>query len=90
MEEEEVGEYEDLRNNFQDRFIWLRLSLSTLNSGQSIIRVSGAGVAMLLAAIATARGNLTPGDFVLVNAYVLQLFQPLLVCPSFSFSSHIQ
>jgi len=80
MEAEEVSAYERLQRIYQDKYIWFRITLNSLNCGQSAIQTTGLGVAMLLAAIATARGQLTPGDFVLVASYVQQLFQPLFVC----------
>ena len=54
-----------------------RLSLSSLNTGQSLI-VAGALTAMMwLAAQDVAVGRMKVGDFVAVNAYMVQLFVPL-------------
>jgi len=54
-----------------------RLSLFALNGGQALI-VSVAMAAMLiLAAANVTRGEMTLGDFVLVNAFMMQLFMPL-------------
>lgn len=79
MEDEEAAAYEELQKKFQDQYIWFRVTLNSLNFGQSFIQSTGLGAAMLFAAVAASKGQLTPGDFVLVNAYVLQLFQPLFV-----------
>lgn len=79
MEEEESATYARLQKAYQDLYIWFRLTLNSLNFGQTFIQMLGLGSAMILAAIATAHGTLTPGDFVLVNTYVTQLFQPLFV-----------
>ncbi len=54
-----------------------RLSLFALNGGQALI-VSGSMTLMLaLAAGGVASGSMTLGDFVLVNAFMMQLFIPL-------------
>lgn len=37
----------------------------------------GVYVAMLLGAVGTASGHMTTGDFVMINAYILQLYGPL-------------
>lgn len=79
MEAEESANYEELQKKFQDEYIWFRVTLNSLNFGQSIIQTVGLGAAMIFAAKAASQGQLTPGDFVLVNSYVLQLFQPLFV-----------
>lgn len=79
MEEEESSLYARLQQAYQDAYIWFRMTLNSLNFGQSTIQALGLGSAMIFAAIATAQGKLTPGDFVLVNTYVSQLFQPLFV-----------
>ena len=54
-----------------------RLSLFALNGGQAFI-IAGAMTSMMaLAAINVAKGNMTIGDFVLVNAFTMQIFMPL-------------
>jgi ATP-binding cassette subfamily B protein len=54
-----------------------RLSLFALNGGQALI-VSGSMTAMLgLAAYQVSHGLITLGDFVLINAFMMQLFLPL-------------
>ncbi|QFU21517.1 ABC transporter ATP-binding protein/permease [Shewanella eurypsychrophilus] len=54
-----------------------RLSLFALNAGQALI-ISVAMTAMLaLAAYHVVAGTMTIGDFVLVNAFMMQLFIPL-------------
>lgn len=77
MEAEETAAYEQLQKTFQDKYIFFRLTLNSLNFGQQLIQTTGLGTAMVFAAIAAANGKLTPGDFVLINSYVIQLFQPL-------------
>jgi ATP-binding cassette subfamily B protein len=52
-------------------------ALSALHVGQSAIIAAGVSVVMLLAGEQTLRGELTVGDLVLVNAYVIQICLPL-------------
>ncbi|AWF80419.1 metal ABC transporter permease [Microbulbifer sp. A4B17] len=54
-----------------------RLSLFGLNSGQALIIASAMCAAMVLAAVGVTKGNMTIGDFVLVNAFMMQIFIPL-------------
>lgn len=54
-----------------------RLSLAALNSGQGFIIAASVTIMMVMAAQGVAEGSLTLGDFVMVNAYMLQLFVPL-------------
>jgi ATP-binding cassette subfamily B protein len=52
-------------------------SLSLLNIGQAFIIAVGLVIVMWMAGNGVAQGRMTLGDFVLVNAYLLQLYQPL-------------
>ncbi len=54
-----------------------RLTLFTLNAGQSLIIATGVTAAMTLAAFRVASGDMTIGDFVLTNALMMQIFVPL-------------
>ncbi|MFA0813572.1 ABCB family ABC transporter ATP-binding protein/permease [Microbulbifer epialgicus] len=54
-----------------------RISLFSLNTGQALIIASGMCAAMVLAAVGVAKGQMTIGDFVLVNAFMMQIFIPL-------------
>ncbi|WP_444942423.1 ABCB family ABC transporter ATP-binding protein/permease [Microbulbifer sp. ZKSA004] len=54
-----------------------RLSLLGLNSGQALIIASAMCAAMVLAAVGVTKGTMTIGDFVLVNAFMMQIFIPL-------------
>ena len=53
------------------------LSLSFLNAGQGLIIAVGLTVLMILAASGVKQGELTIGDFVMVNAFLIQLYIPL-------------
>ncbi len=54
-----------------------QVSLNMLNLGQAAIIAVGLAAIMLLAANGVARGTMTVGKFVLVNTYMMQLYQPL-------------
>ena len=54
-----------------------KVSLSLLNVGQGSIIGVGLIALMLMAGNGVVKGTMTIGDFVLVNAYLVQLFMPL-------------
>ena len=54
-----------------------RLSLFALNGGQALIIAVSMTAAMLLAAHHTLSGAMSLGDFVLINAFMMQIFMPL-------------
>ncbi|MGH7104758.1 MAG: ATP-binding cassette domain-containing protein, partial [Acetobacteraceae bacterium] len=54
-----------------------QVTLNMLNAGQAVIIAVGLAVVMLLAAEGVRAGTMTVGKFVLVNTYLLQLYQPL-------------
>ncbi|GGE63650.1 ABC transporter [Streptosporangium jomthongense] len=54
-----------------------RLSLAALNSGQALIIGLAMITIMALAVREVASGEITLGDFTMINAYLLQLFIPL-------------
>ena len=54
-----------------------RLSLFALNGGQALIIALSMTAAMLLAAHHTLSGAMSLGDFVLINAFMMQIFMPL-------------
>ena len=53
------------------------VSLAVLNAGQAVIFSIGLTVIMVMSALAIRAGNGTVGDFVLVNALMIQLYMPL-------------
>jgi len=54
-----------------------RLTLFALNGGQAMIIAAAMTAMLALAALEVSKGNLTLGDFVLINAFMMQLFMPL-------------
>ncbi|MDX1587613.1 MAG: ABC transporter ATP-binding protein/permease [Oleiphilaceae bacterium] len=54
-----------------------RLSLATLNSGQSLIISLTMILIMAMAVRGVAAGDLSLGDFTMINAFMIQMFVPL-------------
>jgi len=54
-----------------------RLTLFGLNGGQSFIIAAAATASMILAAFDVSNHRMTIGDFVLINALMMQIFMPL-------------
>ncbi|MCG9711552.1 ABC transporter ATP-binding protein/permease [Shewanella insulae] len=54
-----------------------RLSLFALNAGQALIISLAMTLMLALAATRVSQGAMTIGDFVLINAFMMQLFMPL-------------
>ncbi len=54
-----------------------QVTLNLLNLGQALIISAGLAAVMLLAADGVHAGSMTVGKFVLVNTYLMQLYQPL-------------
>lgn len=79
MENEEASLYGQYAVELRHQSIRTQASLSILNFGQSFIQRIGLLCTMLLAARGIVYGGLTAGDFVLINTYVGQIFQPLFV-----------
>ena len=53
------------------------LSLSLLNAGQGLILAIGLTIMLVMAATGVADGSVSMGDFVMVNAFLIQLYVPL-------------
>ncbi|GAA0364244.1 ABC transporter ATP-binding protein/permease [Bowmanella denitrificans] len=54
-----------------------RLSLFVLNGGQALVIATAMTTMMWLAASQVAKGHMSIGDFVLINAFTMQIFMPL-------------
>lgn len=62
---------------WEDNAVISQASMSALNFGQATIIAVGVTLIMFFAAGEVRSGNMSIGDFVLVNAFLLQLFIPL-------------
>ncbi|HEY3858006.1 MAG TPA: ABC transporter ATP-binding protein/permease [Gammaproteobacteria bacterium] len=76
-EEFEAKSYDADLAKWEREALKTQYSLSTLNSGQALIIELGVTAMMVLAGSEVVHGKMTLGDFVMVNAYMTQLFQPL-------------
>ncbi len=76
-EAHEAAQYNALLYKLENSAVKSQTSLSLLNVGQSLIISVGLTIMMLMAAKGIQNGTMSVGDFVMVNAYLLQLYQPL-------------
>jgi ATP-binding cassette, subfamily B, heavy metal transporter len=76
-EAREVERYDGAMRKYQVAALKTAYSLAFLNFGQSVLITSGLIGVMVLAAIGVQAGTLTVGDFVMVNAYMIQITVPL-------------
>lgn len=76
-EEYESRHYDTELANWEEARRKNRLSLFALNGGQAFVIAAAMTGAMILAAREVARGGMTLGDFVLINAFMMQIFMPL-------------
>ena len=73
----EAKRFDESIAKYEQAAIKTYTSLGILNSGQVIIFTIGLTLCMLIAANGVITGKLTVGDFVMVNALLIQLYQPL-------------
>lgn len=76
-EEFEAQRFNTSRQLYEHAAIKNQFSFTALSLGQTAIISIGLVVMMAMAAKGITQGRMTIGDFVLVNAYLLQLYQPL-------------
>ncbi|AJJ65014.1 ABCB family ABC transporter ATP-binding protein/permease [Yersinia aldovae] len=76
-EEFEAQRFNTSRQLYETAAIKNQISFTALSFGQTAIISIGLIVMMAMAAKGITQGKMTIGDFVLVNAYLLQLYQPL-------------
>jgi ATP-binding cassette, subfamily B, heavy metal transporter len=76
-EEHEARRYDSALQSYERAAVLSHTSLSLLNIGQAAIISIGLTIVMFMAGRGIVAGTMTIGDFVLVNTYLLQLYQPL-------------
>ncbi len=76
-ERREAERYDRAMEKYEGAAIKTALSLAFLNFGQSLLITLGLIGVMVMAAIGVQNGTLTVGDFVMVNAYMIQITVPL-------------
>ncbi|WP_415184346.1 ABCB family ABC transporter ATP-binding protein/permease [Phaeovulum sp.] len=76
-EAREAVRYDDSMERYEGLAVKTGQSLSVLNFGQSLLITAGLITVMVMAAMGVQAGKLTVGDFVMVQAYMLQITMPL-------------
>jgi len=76
-ESREAARYDSAMAGFEDASIRTTTSLAALNTGQALLVNGALVIVMAMAARGVAAGDYTVGDFVMINAYMLQIIVPL-------------
>jgi ATP-binding cassette subfamily B protein len=76
-EAHEAGRFDAALARYERAAVKSQVTLNMLNLGQVAITALGLGGIMLMAALRVRAGDMTVGRFVLVNTYIMQLYQPL-------------
>lgn len=76
-EDHEARRFDRALGQYERAAVKSSATLSLLNIGQGAIIALGVTGVMVLAADGVVAGRMTLGDFVLVNAYLIQLYMPL-------------
>ncbi|MGM0741005.1 MAG: ABCB family ABC transporter ATP-binding protein/permease [Pseudomonadota bacterium] len=73
----EAQRYDAAMQGYERAALQTSYSLAFLNFGQSVLITGGLVVVMVMAAIGVQSGSMSVGDFVMVNAYMIQITMPL-------------
>ncbi|MFN3260172.1 MAG: ABCB family ABC transporter ATP-binding protein/permease [Pikeienuella sp.] len=76
-EAREAARYDRSMEGYEEAAVKTGVSLAWLNVGQTVIITAGLVIVMAMAAIGVQAGQMTVGQFVAVNAYMIQLTMPL-------------
>jgi len=76
-EQREAARYDRSMERYEQASVKAYTSLAVLNTGQAIIFTAGLTATMVMCAFGVRSGRNTVGDFVMVNAMMIQLYQPL-------------
>ena len=76
-EEREGRRYDRSMARYEDASVKAFTSLAVLNAGQAFIFTIGLAATMVMCAYGIREGRNTVGDFVMINAMMIQLYQPL-------------
>src|SRR5882757_7421979 len=76
-EEREATRYDRSMERYERASVKTYTSLAMLNAGQAVIFTAGLTATMLMCAAGVRNGTNTVGDFVMVNAMMIQLYVPL-------------
>jgi ATP-binding cassette subfamily B protein len=73
----ETRRYDRSMERYETASVKSYTSLAVLNAGQTVIFTCGLAATMVLCAYGIQAGTNTVGDFVMINAMMIQLYQPL-------------
>ena len=73
----ESQRYDRSMARYEDASIKSYVSLAVLNAGQATIFTIGLAIVMVMCVYGIKNGTQTVGDFVMINAMMIQLYQPL-------------
>jgi len=76
-EAREAARYDGAMAGYEQAAIKTNYSLAALNAGQSLIITIGLVIMMVMAAVGVQNGDLSVGEFVMINAYMIQITVPL-------------
>src|SRR5947209_6068502 len=76
-EQREAARYDQSMEGFEKASVRTYTSLAVLNTGQAVIFTAGLTATMLMCISGIRHGTHTVGDFVMINAMMIQLYQPL-------------
>ena len=76
-EKREAERYDVSMRKYAEASLKTSYSLAFLNFGQSVMITAGLVIMMIMAAIGVQNGVMTVGEFVMVNAYMIQITMPL-------------
>jgi ATP-binding cassette subfamily B protein len=76
-EARETARYDRSMARYEKASVDAYVSLAVLNAGQAVIFTAGLTVTMVLCVYGIRAGTNTIGDFVMINAMMIQLYQPL-------------
>jgi ABC-type transport system involved in Fe-S cluster assembly fused permease/ATPase subunit len=76
-EQREAERYDRTMARYENASVKSYVSLAVLNAGQAVIFTIGLAIAMALCAYGVRQGTNSVGDFVMINAMMIQLYQPL-------------
>jgi ATP-binding cassette subfamily B protein len=76
-EARETRRYDRAMERYETASVRSYVSLAVLNAGQAVIFTAGLAAVMVMCAIGVQSGANTVGDFVMINAMMIQLYQPL-------------
>lgn len=76
-EELEIDRYDEQLKEWETAAVGSQTSMSALSFGQALIIAIGVTIVMIMAGKGVVTGEITLGDLVMINTFILQLFIPL-------------